>query len=71
MSYIISKSNQIRDGEQLISNPSTYLAIISIQGWRAAYVLAGAPGLLLALLLSLADEPRNNSFRFSFVVFHF
>ena len=27
-------------------------------------MLAGAPGLLLALLLSLADEPRNSSFRF-------
>jgi len=32
------------------------------QGWRATYVLAGAPGLLLAILLSLADEPRNKSF---------
>jgi len=30
------------------------------QGWRATYVLAGAPGLLLALLLSLAEEPRNS-----------
>ena len=33
-------------------------------------MLAGAPGLLLALLLSFAEEPRNNNFRFSFV-FHF
>ena len=54
----------------LFLNPK--LGPFARQGWRATYVLAGAPGLLLALLLSLAEEPRNNNLRFSFNVdFHF
>ena len=40
-----------------------YYVSCTNKGWRATYVVAGAPGLILAILLSLAEEPRNNSSR--------